>query len=89
MGLCCNVLGILLGNVFQIKAKYKKASSGIAERSHNLMQLTEELDRLKIEMEQRGSLLSNTGSLDIYHIVIGLLVYIWNTMLPQLNLKSI
>jgi len=47
----------------EIKAKYKKASSGIAERSHNLMQLTEELDRLKIEMEQRGSLLSNTEPL--------------------------
>ncbi|VDM05662.1 unnamed protein product [Schistocephalus solidus] len=47
-----------LGNIFafvQLIEKYRQASGGITERSKVLGELTDELERVKQEMDQRGS----------------------------------
>jgi len=39
----------------EIREKYRTASVGITERTRLLMDITEELERIKMEMEERGS----------------------------------
>ncbi|KAG5444693.1 Intraflagellar transport protein 57 [Clonorchis sinensis] len=42
-------------NLSEVSLKYRMASGGITERSHMLAELSEELERVKNEMDERGS----------------------------------
>ena len=38
-----------------MKEQYRQASGGVTERTRSLAEITEELDKVKQEMEERGS----------------------------------
>lgn len=47
----------------QAKEKYKEGSTGVTERSRALAELTDELDKVKIEMEEKGSSMTDGAPL--------------------------
>nr|CAB3255401.1 intraflagellar transport protein 57 homolog [Phallusia mammillata] len=47
----------------QAKEKYKQGSGGVTEHSRTLAELTEELDKVKMEMEERGSSMTDGAPL--------------------------
>jgi len=46
----------------QAKEKYKQGSGGVTDRSRALAELTEELDKVKQDMEERGSSMTDGGA---------------------------
>ena len=47
----------------QAKEKYKEGSTGVTERSRALAELTDELEKVKIEMEEKGSSMTDGAPL--------------------------
>lgn len=47
----------------ETKEKYREASGGVTERSRLLAQITDELEQIKQEMEERGSNLTDGAPL--------------------------
>jgi len=47
----------------QAKEKYKEGSTGVSERSRALAELTEELEKIKIDMEEKGSSMTDGAPL--------------------------
>lgn len=47
----------------QAKEKYRQGSTGVSERSRALAELTEELERVKVEMEEKGSSMTDGAPL--------------------------
>ena len=51
------------------REQYRQVSGRLVEKSHLLSQLTDELDRVKHEMEERGSSMTDGSKLIIYYFL--------------------
>ena len=57
---CCRTLSQALA---QNKEQYKQVSGGVTDRSRVLAQITDEIESLKSEMEERGSSMTDGSPL--------------------------
>jgi len=61
----CSYRIILQSMAAENKEQYRSVSGNLQQKSHDLAQITEQLDRVKHEMEERGSSMTD-GSKSIY-----------------------
>ena len=51
-----------------MKEQYRQASGGVTERTRQLAEVTEELERIKQEMEERGSSMTDGCKLNFLFV---------------------
>ena len=72
----------------RVSEQYREVSGGVTERSRKLAQITEELESVKQEMDERGSSMTD-GSMSQRVVVALLLLLLIMSLLESSNLKSV